>query len=371
MRGDLRDVVRGFLAAPGGRSFFERHTTLDPTELRWRVIADVTVGCNLNCAMCFKTERSQVAWADPEVWQAMVEKVLPHAAEIAFGCRHEALLHPGFSSWLSVLDRARGKTSVGASFALVTSGTLLSRELMIQFAEGGLDYLLLSIPTTNPAAYAALRAPAKWEDLQTTLANALAGSLEERPRVAAQTLLMRATLPHLQDTLLDLATLDVGGMHVPQMVTAPESFRDQVLTYAGPLAPDLDRAMDALEWVGDEHGVEVERPRPAPDPIPGEIFPLLGDGDIWDEHLLGQNRSVVCAAPWVKLRVDHVGNAFPCPFWTAEEHAWGNLTRDSFDAVVNGAAAVQTRSELLAGRAPNAVCAGCPFGPGTEPRTGT
>jgi radical SAM protein with 4Fe4S-binding SPASM domain len=304
-----------------------------------------------------------VAWADPEVWQAIVQQVLPHAAEIAFGCRHEALLHPGFSSWLAVLDRARRQTRATTSFALVTSGTLLSRELMEEFAEGGLDYLLLSIPTTNTAAYAALRAPAQWDDLQTTLANALEGSREERPRVVAQTLLMRATLPHLQETLLELATLGVRRIHVPQMVTAPESFREQVLPHAGPTALELDQAMDALERVGAEHGVEVERPRVAPDALPTEIFPLLGDGDIWDEHLLGQSRSVVCAAPWVKLRVDHLGNAFPCPFWTAQELAWGNFTRDSFEAVVNGEAAVHTRSQLRAGRAPNAVCAACPYGP--------
>jgi len=350
MPADLRAVVRGFCTAPGGRSFFERHTTLDPSRFQWRVIADVTVGCNLSCAMCFKAERSR--------------------AEIAFGCRHEALLHPGFSPWLGVLDRARRQTSAGASFALVTSGTLLSRELMAEFAEGGLDYLLLSIPTTDAAAYAALRGPAEWATLQKTLDAALAGDRAERPKLAAQTLLMRPTLPNLQETLLDLAALGVRRMHVSQMVTAPPAFRDQVLTHAGPLRSELDQAVDALEQAGAAEGVEVERPRAAPDALPGEVFPLLGDGDVWDEHLLGQSRRVVCAAPWMKLRVDHLGNAFPCPFWVAEEHAWGNLTRDSFEAVVNGKAAVHTRSELLGGRAPNSVCAACPYGPETGTRAG-
>jgi len=367
---DLREVVQGFCTAPGGREFFGGQVRLDPTLYRWRVIADVTAGCNLNCAMCFKTDRSQVAWADPEVWQVMMEEVLPHSAEIAFGCRHEALLHPAFARWLGRLDRARRGLSAGPSLALVTSGTLLGRELVDELSEAGLDYLLLSIPTADAEAYAALRAPAEWATLQRTLSAALAGNRPERPAVVAQTLLMRLTLPHLQETLLELATLEVGRMHVPQMVTAPASFRGQVVTHAGPLRSELDQVLHALSEVGAEHGVAVEYPQPAPAALPGEVFPLLGDGDVWDEHLLGQTRSVICAAPWMKLRVDHVGNVFPCPFWVAEEHAWGNLSQDSFETVVNGKVAVHTRTELLAGRAPNVVCAACPYGPGSRTPAG-
>jgi MoaA/NifB/PqqE/SkfB family radical SAM enzyme len=359
-REDLRALVRRLLVAPGARAFFENSLEIDPGSRLWRVLCDVTVGCNLRCRMCFSGERPRREHARRMVWDKLADVVLPHAAEIAFGCRHEPLLHPDFGHRIAELDHERRQLGHRAHLTLLTSASLLSPERI----GSGLDHVWLSIPTTDPGAYRALRGVGAWSDLEVRLGEFLRLSRGTPLAVGVQTLILRTTLPHLSTTLRAVAALGIRRVHFSQMVTAPTDVMSEVVLWDGPDGAALRAGMEAVDVAGRELGVEVDHPSLAPAPIAGEIFPLTGDGDVWDEHLLKRDRSVVCAAPWSKLRIDHAGHAYPCPFLDDPSLAWGSILMHSFEAIVNGKPAVTMRRELLAGRAPTAVCASCPYGPG-------
>ncbi len=365
MKTNLRDVIRRHATNPGAAEFLGE-LTLDCERYRWPVIVDVTRGCNLSCTFCYNSQKVSQEHADPAIFERLASVVLPHAAEIAMGCRHEPLLHPGLIPGLEGMEQARQRTNSPAVFCLLTSGTLIEPALAAALASSGLDHILISVDTTDEATYAAIRPPATWPDL----AGRLKTLIGANPRhVAALILMTRATLPYLARTVADLADLGLNQVGISQMVTGPTSARDDMVRFTGREGELAVGALEEVRSLARRRGIELAAPAPPPASLEGEVFPLEGAGQIQDEHLLARSRRAVCAAPWSKLRIDHEGYAYPCQHMLNRRDAWGNILADSFDAIVNGARAQETRAGLLAGRAPWPVCARCVFGPG-DPATG-
>jgi len=336
---------------------------LDPQRRLWSVIADVTTGCNLACAMCSNTPHSRRAYARPEVFQRVFSEVVPHAADFALGCRHEPLLHPDLLDWLPEARRTVDLRRLPASLCLLTSGTLLGGELDRRLARSGLHVVLFSIDTTDPAGYAAVRRPATWPDLRARLEAFLPEARRAGLQVAVQALLMRSTLASLPQTVTDLGALGIRRVHVSQLTGAMRGGSGEVVAAGGPDREALRAVLLACRERARAAGVDLELPHGTPPRVEGDLVALRGEGSVWDEHLMKHDRPAVCAAPWYKLRVDHTGNVFPCQYMLRAQLAWGNVATTPFEAIVNGARALHARESLLAGKAPNAACARCLYGP--------
>jgi len=358
----LRDRLKELQTRPGARDYLARNITLDGRDSLWSVIVDVTKGCNLSCPTCWPAGPPSARCGDALIARLKCE-VLPHALDIAVGCRHEPLLHPGLPRIIRELRRQRDARGLPARLCLLTSGTLLDAKKSRELARCGLDTILFSIDSADPDCYALVRPPARWPELAARLAGFVRISRPTGLRLAAQALIMKSTLPHLASTLETLADLGIGSFHFSQLAAAPPRGRAEVLRLTARTKMGIVRALARARVAARRRGVELEVPAIAPPPVPGELFPVLAEGGVWDEDRLARSRPALCAAPWFKLRVDHGGYAFPCQMMVDRELAWGNVLEQGFFEIVNGPAAQRTRAGLLAGRAPNPACRACPFGP--------
>jgi radical SAM protein with 4Fe4S-binding SPASM domain len=304
--------------------------------------------------------------APAKLFDRLASEVLPHADDLAFGCRHEALLHPALPEHVARLAAARDALGTGTNLCLLTPGAPLDAELSARLVASRIDTILLSVDATDEATYATMRPPARWPDVRRRIED-LAGLVRNgKPAIGAQALLLRLTLPHLLRTLEDLSSLGVRAFQVTQVVWGPLTLADQGLLLRDPDGPRILDEVRRVEARARDLGVEIEVPEVAPDPLPGEVFPMMAEGRVWDEHLLKATRRSICVAPWYKLRIDSLGYAYPCFRMTHPRYAWGNLLVQSFAEIVNGERAVRTRALLLEGKAPWEICERCAFGPVTS-----
>jgi len=360
----LRDRLLALRGRPGVRALLAAHRRLPLAELRWPVVLDITRGCNLACRFCANSPRARRAAADLGLLAVLERELLPYAAEVALGCRHEPLLHPTLGAWIEGLARARATLPERPFLVLLTSGTLLGPGTDEVLAAGGLDLVLLSIDTTVPDVLARLRPPTCWSDLRARVERFLPLAAAAGTKVGVQSLILVETLPHLAETVATLADLGLRIFSLSQWITDWRPGHIHPLLHDGGRHAALVRELDALARLARERELELLLPAELPPPVPGDLLPVLTDGGVWDEHRPADARPSVCVAPWTKVRVDHAGLVFPCPQMTHPAEAWGRLGDASFDAIVNGPAALELRDALLAGRAPNRTCARCPFGPG-------
>ncbi len=369
MRPNLRSLVLDLQKQPGARRFLEEHVESPPGAYLRPVILDISVGCNLDCVFCINTPKSRRAFARDEVFEAVLTQVLPHAAEIAIGCRHEAALHPSLLEWAERLRSAREALEHEPFILLLTSGTLLDPVFGPALARSDLDMVLFSIDSSDPEVYASLRAPATWDELRACLAGFHEAREGSSIKSVVQALLLEETLPHLARTVDDLADLGFQQIAVSQMVYNPFPDKASIVRYDArydaryETNPELSRVLEDVKERAAARGVDLMLPEPAPPPIPGELFPLLAEHRIWDEDRLKDRRPSICALPWAKLRVDHEGYVYPCQYWISKRLAWGNILEDSLDEIADSAPARETRRALLEGRSPNRTCARCIFGP--------
>lgn len=357
----LRTLLKTFEDGPGARSFLRRNITLDPARFLWTVIVDVTTGCNLRCPMC-KRAGSRRAHADARAVEGL-KKALPHAAEMALGCRHEPLLHPRLAGLIGALRDEKERRSLASQLYLLTSGTLLSPSRCTALMRSGVDSLLLSIDTTDEATYAVMRRPAKWPDLEKklgTLVEAVGGQGE----VAVQSLITRTSLPHLISSVERLSSLGVRSFTLTQMTVPPTTeLESEVVRSAGEGSSAVRTMVRKIERLAAHSRLRVRLPGNAPAPVDGELFPVFAEGAVWDEDLLGTSRPTVCVAPWFKIRVDHEGFVYPCQFHVERDRAWGNLSDHSFEACVNSERARTMRAGMLTGSVTDPTCRACPLRP--------
>ncbi len=351
---------------PGLRAFLASHLELDPQAFLWPVVADVTVGCNLACTMCFNSERVTRRFADDAVFRALEANVLPHTNDLAFGCRHEPMLHPQFPSALASLRQTIDDRRLAARLCVLTSGTLLSPETSALLLDARPHTVLLSIDTTNPQAYAAVRRPAHWEELRANLDHFLPQARERGVSVTVNMVLLRTTLPHVSESIQTFAELGLREVHLSQAAGVPGLGTAELLVRHGADALAIETEMAKASAAAKACGVSLWQPDDAPPVLPGEMRVVRNGATPWDEAELAREPGSVCVAPWSKLRVDHEGYVFPCEFAMNPKSAWGNIVTTPFADIVNGSRARETREKLLAGIAPMSACQRCPFGPGSR-----
>ncbi len=331
-------------------------------------IVDLTSACNLACVMC---DRPQATRSAPQGdLEAALQGALPYRSELSLGCRHEALVHKDLPGVIARLHAARQGLDHEVHLGLLTSGTLLTEELGAALCSSGLDLLLFSIESAEPASYGRIRAPATWSDLVPRLRTFLAQAAAAGVEVAVQSLFMRSSLPHLGASLRTLAGFGIRRFGISQIARAISREGDrEALTLAGPEGGSLRAAVDEVRAVAEELNLELFIPRSPPGPeVP--LLPIFAEGKLWDEEAVARARRSVCVAPWFKVRIDAEGYVYPCQLKTDPVEAWGNLLEASLPDIVNGDKAQRHRTLFLEGKAPDASCATCPFhGGNAQPQT--
>lgn len=361
MKRSLRNILHGFASAPGATAFLKANIKLNVNSYLFGVVVDVTNGCNMRCPTCARTPLRPELNAPDELFEKLVSEVLPHAENIAFGCRHEAILHPLLPEHIASLALARDIYAPETILSVLTPGYNLNEPLARRLTMSRLDVLLISIDSTDEQTYAFMRAPATLSDVKRRIQ--LIAREPNKPKLAAQALLLRLNLPHIVRTMEELAELGFSAFHVTQVVWGPRTLANYGLTIHDHEGPVILETMERLEARAKEIGIQLDIPRPPPPPLPDELFPVLSEGRIWDEHILKRSRRAICVSPWYKIRIDSQGFVFPCFRATHPRYAWGNILHDSFESIVNSERALKMRAMLLAGKALLDVCERCAFGP--------
>jgi radical SAM protein with 4Fe4S-binding SPASM domain len=359
-----RDTLFGFRKQPGLRAFLAEHIVLDQRELLWNALVDVSRGCNLRCTMCITTARTPRALASRELLERVRTEILPRAVDVAIGCQSDPLLHPDLVGFTHDLRAARDSQGLDAFLIVLTSGTLLDSQSSVELARSGLDLILFSVDSSDPQTYESMRRGASWTAVRDGIRQVVAARNGMHPEIGAMALLNRQTLPHLSRTARDLADMGIMRLQINQMIAEKPSLKSVAMTLQGPDEASIREHVDAAVSAGRKAGVEVTPPVELPPPVPGEPFPLFGSTSLWDEVHAARTRECVCTIPWSGLRVDAMGNVFPCHRMFGTVDGWGSLMERSFLELVNGPEAIAMREALLHGRASNPTCARCLIGPG-------
>ncbi len=363
MRERIKQEVQRFRVSPGARVFLRERLRLDPDRMDWDVLVDLTQGCNLSCTMCLTNAATPQALASPAVIERILAEVVPRAADFSLGCRSEPLLHPDLPEILARLgaeiDRLRSTTSL----VVLTSGTLLGEGYAERLATSGVHRISLSIESTEPEKYARIRKGGAWSDVEAGIRRLLAARSGRFPGVGVQAIVSRQNLTDLPRLLVDVARLGLDRLNLPQLIPDRPSDVDEALSLVGPEATEVQAVVARLLHESERWGVAVTPPQPLLVPVPGDLYPILADSGYWDEPVAARDRPAVCIAPWSRVRVDHLGDVYPCHRALLRADSWGNLLAAPFASIVNSPKALAMREALLEGRVPCRSCGRCPYGP--------
>lgn len=324
----------------------------------WSVVGDISHGCPLGCRMCqFPARPWEVA--RPELVARVADGVLPHAHSLSIGNRSEPFLHGDLIASVRTLTQRRDAHRVPTVISLMTSGIVAHEHLAPELAESGLDVLWYSVDSCDPRTLSQVRPAARWEEMARDI-GAVVARLGDRVHVGVLALVMRCTAPHLLRTATAFAAMGVTDFQFKQLVFGRAEIATEVIRTGDPEFRDVEELCARLRGLRSPR-LRVGVPEPLPQVAAYDPIPIVAEGFAWDEDAIPAERHAVCVSPWFKVRVDHHGTVFPCPFIGEPEAALGSLLDQSFEEIVDGEKARRVRRELLAGRPPTATCSSCPF----------
>ena len=126
------------------------------------IFLDPVLACNLRCQMCYfsdatkrKTYKGILNDAELEL---IAEKLFHRALKLQIGCGAEPTV---YSDWIKIV--ALGKQMKVPYISLVTNGNLITRELLFQAAESGLDELTVSVHGLTRKTYESMMTNGKFD----------------------------------------------------------------------------------------------------------------------------------------------------------------------------------------------------------------
>jgi len=117
-----------------------------PENVLSKIYIEPTTRCNLNCLTCVRN-----VWQEPlgtmewSVFETLIEglKDFPQAQTLAFSGSGEPLLHPKLADMIRLAHERSLRTEV------TSNGLLLTRELVVELLDAGLDQFVVSIDGTG------------------------------------------------------------------------------------------------------------------------------------------------------------------------------------------------------------------------------
>lgn len=254
-----------------------------------KAYVELTTGCSLDCAMCLRR-----AFEEPggEITLGTFRRVVEQSAELpslktlSFGGYGEPMAHPLFAEFLALAKGA------GLVVEVMTNGTLLTRELLVELLRLRLDKLVVSLDSVGEAAGTSLHSgtfPAVAASLRMLYRMRLERGAE-RPEVAVEFVATKRNIAELPG-LVRLA---------PQL-----GFSSVLVTNLVPHTPELARDILYDGWATAAHR-RLETPwDPAVD------LPLLDARSAASEVV----ERLRATGAWVRVRGAEVSGGDPrCPF---------------------------------------------------------
>lgn len=185
-----------------------------------RLFVETTSRCNLRCAMCVKHSGHGVqAEGDmsPETFRAL-EPAFPHLDALVLNGIGEPLLHPRLEAFIQTAKRAMPSTGwVGFQ----TNGHLLTQARAASLFAAGLDRIFLSVDAASQELFQAVRAGGSLGHVERALA-ALAEARKDHPghklEVGAEFVVMRDNLAELPGIVSWLAARGASTLVVSHLL---------------------------------------------------------------------------------------------------------------------------------------------------------
>lgn len=295
---------------------------------------EINTTCNLRCGICPHTATTRTRPARNlalDDYRAAVERsFLPPYVTIFSGFA-ETLLHPQLHR-LVEFEKRRGGTVMVA-----TNGTLLDRRRAARLLDAGVDQFVVSLDAARPDVYEAIRTGASFDAVLGHVLH-LRDEIARRRSTAAivvNCVVMRSTAPRLEELLRFLhrhGLADLALIKVMKLAAMRNRFlREEYLSWAEYDALPLGRLARQARRLG--------------------IRMLRSDDAIL--------RTRGCHCPDHAFYLSANLDLTVCPFLSFQPRwVFGNLRRETIDAIERSRRFVSFRARFAAGRWP-AVCEDC------------
>ncbi len=307
-----------------------------------KVFMDQNNRCNLRCRMCgFSDPRvAGLRGHDMPMWlfRRVVDEVFPHAHYVALSCLAEPFMTRDITQRLDLL-----KFQTGLEIEIISNGTLLTPERIGSMIENRISRIGISIDGASRDVYEKIRVGAKFDRVigNIRLLNEMkAASGSRLPALRFLHVISEANVDHFGAFLEMAEELGVDSVDVRTIqpfVNADDRGSDQAVFWN-----KIKACREQLgEWL-DRTGVQDL----------GYLRTTNDKIDLYDER----GELVPCKAAAENLTVLFNGDVVPCTAWSRPPV--GNLARQSFDEIWNGAAARAMRQEF-AEKKPGRDCHYC------------
>lgn len=317
--------------------------------------------CNLRCQMCpiqFRPDGPPYgppAFMAFETFTRLIDQ-LPGLRTLHLQGLGEPMMHPRF------FDMVAYAAARGIEVSTNSNLTLLNPPRAERCVTSGLAWLHISVDSATPETYARIRVRARLERVLENLAalvEARRRLASERPRLRLVAVVMRQNLHELPDLVRLAHAYTIETIHVQHLChdfgesSLPAQYRpmrefvqQQTLLEEDP--ERIEHFFKAARSVAAELGVALRLPRTRPRPHP--------------PGTPGRQR---CDWPWTGAYLSYQGLAMPCCMVaTPDRINFGNVARDGFATIWNGAAYERFRAELDSDEPPE-ICRSCAIYNGT------
>ena len=211
-----------------------------------RIYIEATTRCNFACETCVRN-----TWTEPmgdlpfPVFEDLVEqlKEFPHLGSAMFGGFGEPLCHPDILKMIKLL------ADLGLKVEITTNGSLLSKKMIDDLRESGIDTIWCSFDGTNVSTFEAIR---KGSDYAQILESLL--YLSKLNETAEKKVNIGITFVAMKKNVEDLIFLP----DIVQMTGATKVSISNVLPYSKEIADELLYGLTTMTY--SSHNPEVNLP---------------------------------------------------------------------------------------------------------------
>jgi radical SAM protein with 4Fe4S-binding SPASM domain len=301
------------------------------------VFLDHNNKCNLRCRMC--------GFSDPRVeslgkydlprwaYDRIAAEAFPRAARVCLSLFTEPFMTRDFADRLASIPR------YGVPFSeFYTNGTLLTDESIEKILDAQISRVTFSIDGGTKETFEAIRVGANFEQVIRNFRSLQARRRERGaalPRLRINHVLSEVNIDHFDQFLAMVEWLEAEEIVIRPVTRMSDA--------------EIQENTDPVFW----DKVRMAR---------GEIAAFCQRTGVEDSGFLRDRPTridldgMICRAPWTTLAVYPNGDVYPCMAWSRP--AAGNLARQSFDEVWNGAAMTGLRAEFES-KQPGIDCLHC------------
>jgi radical SAM protein with 4Fe4S-binding SPASM domain len=285
--------------------------------------------CNLRCRMCGFSDPRVTALPKYDLprqaYDRIAAEVFPHAARVCHSLFTEPLMTRDFADRLDVARR------YGVPFTeFYTNGTLLTDDAIGKIAAARVSRVTVSIDGGTKEVFERIRAGASFETVTGNFGRLRARGVRCR---------INHVLSELNIDTFDAMLTLVEELGAHEIVVRPVTRMSNA---------EIQENRDPAFWAK----IRVARET---------LAAFCARTGVEDSGWLRDRATFIdvgmsCRAPWTTLAIYPNGDVFPCMAWSRP--AAGNLLRQSFDDVWNGAAMNELRAEFETNR-PGVDCLHC------------